>query len=213
VSGVLQLATAGPRSCALTDQGVVTCWGRTLEPGSALAQTGLRHFAMVDLLACVQTIDGTVRCPHLPFDVVSGWKHARQVALGQNLSACALLDSGRVECWQGDPNAASMTPFASDQDPTADLPIQLAAGAAHVCALKAGGSVWCWGQPNAAAGLCGQASCAATAARIDLPPAHHITSGWETSCAVTAGNRLYCWGRRLTTNTFGGPIHVPGPWE
>jgi hypothetical protein len=217
VSGVLQLATAGPRSCALTDKGLVTCWGRTLEPGSALAQMGLRHFAMVDLLACVQTMDGTVRCPHIPFDVVSGWKNARQIVLGETFGACALLDSGRVECWQGGSGAGSVTRSAlppSGQDPTADLPIQLAAGGGQVCALKAGGSVWCWGRSDAGAELCGPAPCAETAVRIDgLPPARHVASGPQTSCAVTDGNRLYCWGRRLTTATFGGPLHIPGPWE
>jgi alpha-tubulin suppressor-like RCC1 family protein len=68
-----------------------------------------------------------------------------------NSFACALLDSGHVECWgegdigqlgDGNENDSNNTPV-SVQD-VSDA-VQLAAGRNHVCALRRDGTVVCWG--------------------------------------------------------------------
>jgi hypothetical protein len=104
----------------------------------------------------------------------------------------------------------------------AGLP-QVAAGNNHVCALRAAGTVICWGdnssgQLNVPSGLSGvvklsaggQHTCALESSgsivcwgsdadgQLDVPagvgPATDISAGWETTCGIFAGGAVKCWG-------------------
>src|SRR6185369_10864060 len=71
----------------------------------------------------------------------------------------------------------------------------VAAGAAHSCALAAGGRVWCWGANDA--GQLGAGGVAASdrpvAAAID--GIVEITAGATHTCARDGAGRVWCWGR------------------
>ena len=74
---------------------------------------------------------------------------------------------------------------------------QLAAGAAHTCALTEGATVVCWGVNDR-----GQLGDGTTASRLQPTPVQGlqpgvkaITAGDSHTCAITADNFVFCWGR------------------
>ncbi|AKU95109.1 hypothetical protein AKJ09_01773 [Labilithrix luteola] len=81
ISAVVQVSVAstdsGRRGCAVTDQGDVYCWGAN-EQG--------------------QAGDGTRKFAFFPVKVV-GLSGAAVLVRAARSSTCALLESGRVECW------------------------------------------------------------------------------------------------------------------
>jgi alpha-tubulin suppressor-like RCC1 family protein len=77
-------------------------------------------------------------------------------------------------------------------------PVQLAAGAAHSCALLSGGTVRCWGLNSS--GQLGNGTAVSSSTPVvatGLTAVTHLAAGDKFSCAVTAA-RVKCWG--LNTN-------------
>lgn len=71
---------------------------------------------------------------------------------------------------------------------------QVSAGALHTCALRAEGSVYCWGAN--AVGQLGDGTRDDSRAPVrvrDLPPARSIAAGEDYTCAST-DRGIYCWG-------------------
>ncbi len=82
--------------------------------------------------------------------------------------------------------------------------VEVAAGEAFACALRADGSVWCWGAndsaqlghaPNMTADtMCNKSVvCNPTPSRV-MGGAVHITAGANFGCAVTTAGQVSCWG-------------------
>lgn len=118
--------------------------------------------------------------------------------------ACALIEGGTVVCW-GDRfvgqlgNGSVVRPPRLAPLPVAGLPqiIDIDSGPAHVCALGADASVWCWGW-----NLEGQLGDGTTTTRMQpvrvrglqgLRPSA-LALGTDHSCALLDDGRVACWG-------------------
>ena len=137
----------------------------------------------------------------------------RAMTSGQG-HTCAALDDGSVYCW-GANGSRQLASFGTDpganrallDNPNAASALEtgyvdLAAGAAHTCALGESGLVYCWGENangqlgNGQAGrseilsqqVLGLEGVTVTSLATAGPEANH-------TCAITESGALYCWGR------------------
>ena len=120
-------------------------------------------------------------------------------------SSCALL-GGVVRCWGsnrfgqlGDPalavgnrtRRAQPTPVAGLQ-----APLRIVAGAFHVCALEATGTVRCWGHGGwGQLGDGAREDRSAPVAVTGLTDAVGLAAGTGHTCALRATGQVVCWGR------------------
>lgn len=147
---------------------------------------------------------------------------------------CALLDGGTVACWGnnsigqfGDgtsngPQSCYGFPGCSDTPvAVADLTdaTAISAGGAHACALRAGGTVECWGWngygqlgdgTSSGPQMCSDAACSTTPVMVsDLMGVTAISAGWSNTCALLTGGTVACWGDNsvgeLGNGTTSGP--------
>jgi alpha-tubulin suppressor-like RCC1 family protein len=130
-SGVEAISAGGysgaDHTCALLRGGIVECWGFN-EDGELGDGTTTSHSTP----APVSALGSGVR------SVVAGHRHT-----------CAIVATGRVECWGKAVNARGALIAHHAPVVVAGLPrgIQaISAGGGHTCALAAGGRVDCWGQ-------------------------------------------------------------------
>ncbi|MCB1016445.1 MAG: hypothetical protein KDB10_15255, partial [Acidimicrobiales bacterium] len=180
-------------TCALLDDGRVSCWGYGGASG------GVGAFGTVPL--------GTSRTA---IALSAGGGHT-----------CALLDDHTVKCWgaNGDgqlglgdlaPRGASSSADMGDNLPPVDLGVGrtalgVSAGASSTCALLDDHTVKCWGANGF--GQLGQGGTARLGDEPgelgdDLPPvalgtgrtALSVTSGERHTCAVRDDRGLRCWG-------------------
>jgi hypothetical protein len=176
--------------CAVLASGAVYCWGSGY---------------------CGAMGDGSAADNTTP--AAAAVTSATKVAVG-GVHACAVLDDGSVTCWGqnhrgqlGDGTTHSTTcGVGSDFGNYSALPVtavgitdavDVAAGAAHTCALHASGSVSCWGDNFA--GQLGDG----TTTRRNIPVPTGITNaaaiacGGSTTCAILTDGSIRCWGWNL----------------
>lgn len=133
LSDLAEIVTGGLRSCAVTTDGQLWCWGNnslgSLGSGDRLSHVGavrvevdaVAHVAIGTFHTCAQTRQGRVFC----------WGIATLVGLGNSA--------------QGD--AENGTFFTRPQSvPGLDDVVELRAGAHHTCARRRSGQVQCWGE-------------------------------------------------------------------
>jgi alpha-tubulin suppressor-like RCC1 family protein len=151
ITSATSVAAGGDDSCALVADGGVECWGMNyygqLGDGTATGP---------------DECDTVYPCSTTPV-AVSGLTAPTSVVTG-GATTCALLSGGTVECWGadgqgalgiGDVDAGSLDCDNDSDCSTIPLPVSglsgvtsLAAGGNHTCAVKADGTVWCWGYNN-----------------------------------------------------------------
>lgn len=163
-------------SCAIDSYNELYCWGQNTN-----YQLGVG--------------DNTDRSE--PTLVASYWK---TVALGAS-HTCGIKPTGTLWCW-GDNGVGQVGNGASGSDVT--LPTQIgsatdwasvAASADHSCAIKTGGTLYCWGYNNL--GQLGTGDTNQSLAPIQVG----TDTDWQQvalfgshSCALKTGGGLYCWG-------------------
>jgi alpha-tubulin suppressor-like RCC1 family protein len=130
--GALAVSAGAAHTCALDDAGTVWCWGSGKDERLGLSDTN-------DLLA-----------PSMPtslfgmLTVAAGGAHTCAIGPEHGVLCWGANDQGQV----GQVGQASLGPSSPPAMPVASLAGvgQLAAGAAHTCAIREeDGTVWCWG--------------------------------------------------------------------
>ena len=133
--------TAGDQHlCGIRSDGSLYCWGV-----GALGQLGT----------------GSTSAASLPAPVMPGSRFGEIASLKDH--TCAIRDDGTLWCWGLNDNAQLATPSSGPSTctigmmmfPCATTPqqigvetdwIDVAAGVAHTCGIRAGGTLWCWGR-------------------------------------------------------------------
>ncbi len=238
-----KLYAGGAQTCAVTNGGVLKCWGRDYREGIVgetlrpkVVTTGVRELAVGGTSLCALQMNGTVACwgwhsdgaIGVPADGLcrNGLKVEEPcvktpavlkdlppaVAIDASpFHTCIISDQNQVYCW-GDNFRGQLGRRTSERCgqhpwdrcsraplhvPGLDQVTQLALGVHISCALRADGTVWCWGanengqlgrgSPNAD----GQTS----PAPVRLPTkAVQIEAGSKHVCAVSAEHQVFCWG-------------------
>jgi alpha-tubulin suppressor-like RCC1 family protein len=171
------VAAGGNHSCAILDDGSLTCWG-----ANDAGQLGVST-ATASSQSPVRSLDG----PGVSA-VALGFRHT-----------CA-IQAGAVKCWGANEDGQLGTGSIGPGGPT-PVPVSLAgatmlaAGTKHTCALVAGGAVTCWGW-NAY----GQLGIGSTSPDKLAPTPSLVTSSAsaigvraDTTCALV-GAQVLCFG-------------------
>ncbi|HEV8612314.1 MAG TPA: hypothetical protein VGQ73_02315, partial [Gemmatimonadales bacterium] len=189
------MAVSRNHTCGLSLSDRVYCWGY-----SGDGQVGIGLVAVDSIL--------------IPTEVVGGLRYQAVVAGGQH--ACGITTSATgslAYCWGfnssgqlGDgSNATQLVPTAVSgglaikdvPTPVAGhvVPLTIAAGYDHTCALATSGVPYCWG--GNASGQLGNGGF--TSSNVPMPVSGGLTfssisAGESHSCGLTAAGLLYCWG-------------------
>lgn len=195
VSSPLQMGTdtdwvevvAGEASaCGRRTNGSIWCWG---EPGFGRNATGYPT--------------ANVSVPHRSQDVAPRWE---SVSHGLNLG-CGITLDGQLWCWSlnnaygvlGQGNTT--TSYWPRRVGTESDWIQVDVGFEHVCGLRSGGRLFCWGRNHR--GQAGQnpPSTAHVTTPLEIAPFgvwSRVATTQNATCAVHAvEQQVYCWGDRL----------------
>ncbi len=140
ITNATAVAAGAFNSCALLAGGTVNCWGSGAGGELGNGSNGISHTPVP-----VTGISTAV--------AITGGGNAD---IGWQGHYCALLRSGRVQCWGWNEwgqlgNGTTTNSNIPVTVPGIYAPTKLAAGAGHTCALFSGGVMKCWGRNN-----CGQ---------------------------------------------------------
>ena len=135
---------------------------------------------------------------------------------------CALRAGGAVECWGrndsgqlGNGTVATSPPFGSAVPVTVsglDDAVAVSGGLVHTCALRAGGTVACWGRNTfGALGDGTTVDSSVPVAVTGLSGAVAIAAAGEHSCAVLADGTARCWGWNVNGALGDGNLGVDSP--
>ena len=177
-AGVSAIAAGNAHTCALTDAGLVRCWG-----GNFQGQLG----------------NGSATSSSIPVDVPG--LSAIAIAAGA-AHTCALSLDGGVYCWgwgqwgQLGNGATTSTNAPVAVSALAQGVMAITTGGRHTCALRGGGNVDCWGYNSA--GRLGDGSTADSSVPVAVSglveKAIAISAGNAHTCAVLGNGAVNCWG-------------------
>ena len=204
---VSQIAAGGGHTCAVLDDGSMTCWGENAEGQLGMGNT-------TDLGTQTDQVGDSVAYVSLPTGVT-----VSAMALGKT-HTCVLYDDGNVACW-GD-NAYGQLGIGSTDDigdgggemgnsltnitwPTGRYASSITAGDGFTCAILDNDDVLCWGlndvgqlglgNTNNYGDSSGEAI--SSLSGIDLGGsfvAEAIDAGRDHICAKDYPNTIKCWG-------------------
>jgi alpha-tubulin suppressor-like RCC1 family protein len=211
VKGIIHVSAADDATCALANDGTVSCWGRN-------ARGELGHDPASDP-QCLRHVAGdpaTDACTAKPTSVaLPGSALVVQLVMGSD-AACARTTTGQVYCWGDDYlaidgvyplPATGFVPAASRIDGINGkaTSIALSGALAHGCALAFFNTVWCWGSNNTGElghpkGQNGDKACIFT---VPCAPVAQgaagasgtaLASGDGVSCVRRGDGTVACWG-------------------
>lgn len=178
LTGIKDLGSGAFHTCALKVDGTVWCWGSNW--GGQLG-------------------DGTN--DNHPYAVqVQGLTDAKVLGGGSE-HACVAKTDGTLWCW----GANIYGQLGIGSDTWKDHPVQVSdiaqvtdistGGAEHTCALKANGTVWCWGQNSFGQLGTGNTTHMQLPVKVSgLSNVMAMDSGPAHTCAVKTDGTVWCWG-------------------
>jgi len=173
-------------TCAILDDGTVSCWGRNSE-----GQLG----------------DGTYNQRNTPTQTSSLGTGRTAVAISSGYDhTCAILDNDSISCWGrnsegqlGDgTNIQRNTPTQTSSLGTGRTAVAISSGGGHTCAILDDGSVSCWGY-NLYGGLgdgtnTDRSTPTQTSNLGTGRTAVAISSGGGDTCVILDNGAVSCWG-------------------
>jgi len=196
LSDAVGLATAGPASCAVLDDGTVRCWGNNY--------SGLL---------------GTLDDAGLPAESatpleVPGLTEISKVSMYAH--ACALKSDGTVWCWgdnyYGLLGAGFATPVAAPLQVEGLSDVEdVAVGQGFTCALLSDETVVCWGTNTY--GQLGDGLTTDNPVPTAVPgltAVKSISAGLSHACALHTTGKVTCWGSNSTGQLGNGAEFAPG---
>lgn|GEM_PF-6857725 len=211
LTDVRTLVVGYDQSCVFLVSRVVKCWGY-----NQTGQLGLGY------------VSDSVSSP----TTVSGLEGAQSLAMG-SAHACAVLKSGKVDCWGGNELGQLGLGFASESvlspmriPNLADVQT-LASGSFHSCAALKSGKVKCWGNNSEGELGLGYSHLDSPSGNYwnssptivpDLDNVHQIHEGLFFSCAELESRTVSCWGYNMfgqlglnyTSSSVTKQVQVPG---
>lgn len=194
-----RLSLGENHTCAAHSVGSVKCWGRAIDGvlGYGYSMESNVYIGDDELPSSMGDIDvgGTV------VQIAAGSAHN-----------CVLLSKGNVRCWGNGANGRlgygntenvghADTPASAGDVNVGGPVVQLAAGAAHTCALLATGAVRCWGDNDDGQLGYGHTSdigddeLPASAGDVDVGGTSvQVAAGGDTSCVILDTGAARCWG-------------------
>jgi alpha-tubulin suppressor-like RCC1 family protein len=199
---VAVVGTGDYHVCALSDAGVVRCWGAP--DYGRLGQPGYNDYD--DVIGDDE--------PPSDWDPVEVADDVIDLAVGASYG-CALRAGGQVRCWgangSGQLGYGHTDAIGDDEAPAdaGDVPLpgpvaSLSAGSTHTCAVLEDGQVVCWGSNSSGQLGLGHTdrigddeTVDAATGSVPLPgPAVEVAAGSEHTCARLETGDVICWGRQ-----------------
>jgi alpha-tubulin suppressor-like RCC1 family protein len=173
LTGAIGVSTSDDHSCAVLATGQVKCWGQNGAGQLGNGESG-------------PEVCGSAPCSTTPLDVI-GVAHAVGVAAG--FPSCALLGSGKVDCWDDFLGKSAV------EMPGISTATEVAAGSDYACALLGGGGIDCWGENQSGQLGDGTTTESATPVAVSgITDAIAISAGEYHACALLATAQIDCWG-------------------
>ncbi len=182
------IAAGGWHTCAILDNGSVSCWG-----GGGNGEVGA----------------GTTGLFSSPVNVNLGAGRSAVAIDASDHHTCAIIDNGSVKCWgnneygivsgQGHytPQSYYTSPYLTDNVTNSSTrAVAVALGADFTCVLLNDGAIKCWGY-NYPAGFGTGGYYTYTPALVTMPAgssAIAISVFQFHICSILSNNSLYCWG-------------------
>lgn len=185
IAGAVAIATTKNHTCALMEDGTITCWGDNSSGQLGNGRSGSNRDAESENTATPVTVIDIDEATA----ITTGWDHT-----------CALMKDSTISCWGnnsfgqlGDGTNRSTSVPVRDADITDAIAIT--AGWDHTCALKRDGSIYCWGDNLDGQLGNGTTSGSSVPTRVaDITDATAISANRNHTCALLQNGNIYCWG-------------------
>ena len=179
-SSFLQVCAGDSHTCALRSDGTVFCWGDNFNGELGVGDNDPRDRP---------TPIGSIR-----FAKLACWSNV----------TCAIGLEGALFCWgdnfEGQLGQGDATGSPNRSTPTAVAPQlrfrEVAVGQGHVCAITAGGELYCWGRnTEQQLGTLADQQQVRTPTRVDPSRLYRkVSAGMVHTCAIERSGQLFCWG-------------------
>jgi len=203
--GALQIRAGDERSCAVTAQGEVTCWGWGDPDPTVLPalSTNIKAFAFNLSDICAISDAGAVTCGSSTNQQSVAGLDSGVLEIGMGaFHECALLVDGSVKCW-GDNYHGQLGDGTTEDRAAPTLVTGLGApataisvGGQFTCALLETGAVKCWGvNINGELGVGDFQDRSSPAQVFGLESGVlDLSSAGNSTCAALVGGTIKCWG-------------------
>ncbi|MCT8973248.1 RCC1 domain-containing protein [Microbaculum marinisediminis] len=191
-SGVTAIKSGTNHTCALTDEGAVSCWGRNTygELGNNTTGNSPIPVPVSNMTSGVVSITG-------------GFYHS-----------CGVTGGGAARCW-GQNDYGQLGDDSATDSPVPVPVTGLTTGVAAVssgnyfsCALLTTGGVKCWGRSGGSNGSLGNGDTSSSPTPVQVTGLTSgvvsVDSNYDHSCAVTNTGAAKCWGDNFFGQTGDG---------
>lgn len=221
-SGVKEIGAGDGRTCALTNEGTVKCWGTYWKgPMGVLVNSNMEVIGRKELSHPVEIL---------------GLTGIQSLAVGSD-HVCVITESGGIKCWgqndlgqlgdgtNDDPgwlrsySGWPPVPKLVDTSGLGSGVKGLSAGYSHTCAWLEEGAIKCWGKnDNGQLGNGATIDSNTPVDPVDLQDEISMIAGGENhTCALTTEGKGKCWGSNISGQLGLGtifmrkePVEVPG---